>query len=88
VYALGFIVFVVFYLAIAEKDTRAFHLGLFCACASMFMFGSPLTALGDVIRTSDTGSLSFPLCFMNFVVSGMACIKGEKQKQNTELHIL
>ncbi|XP_025093653.1 sugar transporter SWEET1-like isoform X2 [Pomacea canaliculata] len=45
------------------------HLGLVCCCMSVCCTGSPLATLRDVLRTKSTESMSFLLCFFNFVAA-------------------
>ncbi|CAF0952916.1 unnamed protein product [Didymodactylos carnosus] len=52
-----------------DKLSVVFRTGIICCVCTVIMFGSPLASLKEVVQKQSTDSLSFPLCFANFVVA-------------------
>jgi solute carrier family 50 protein (sugar transporter) len=68
--AVLFLAFVAFYLQyfVPNRETAVLRAGLFASVATVIMFGSPLATFRDIVQKQSTESLSFPLCFANFIV--------------------
>ncbi|KAK3758415.1 hypothetical protein RRG08_058685 [Elysia crispata] len=50
-----------------QPDLATRNLGLYCCALSILCYASPLATVADVIKSQSTESISFPLCFMNFL---------------------
>jgi len=60
----------------ADQATNVYHTGLIASITTVIMFGSPLASLREVVQKQSTESLSFPLCFANFIVPSEWVIYG------------
>jgi len=76
--AVAFLACVSYYLQYYLVDNRTiiYHTGLICCFMTVIMFGAPLASLKEVILKKSTDSLSFPLCFANFIVASEWAIYG------------
>ncbi|KAH9492723.1 hypothetical protein Btru_026163 [Bulinus truncatus] len=50
-----------------EIDVATQNIGLYCAGVGILCYASPLATLSKVIKQKSTSSISFPLCFVNFL---------------------
>ncbi|KAH9519157.1 hypothetical protein Btru_074852 [Bulinus truncatus] len=50
-----------------EINVATQNIGLYCAGVGILCYASPLATLSKVIKQKSTSSISFPLCFVNFL---------------------
>ncbi|CAL1525944.1 unnamed protein product [Lymnaea stagnalis] len=77
------LVYVTYYEVDADKAKR--NLGLYCSGLGIMCNASPLATLSKVIEHKSTESISFPLCFVNFLSSLQWTMYGAAIKDNVLL---
>lgn len=63
-----------------NHDDALFYMGYTCGTASIISYGSPLSAVAEVISTKSTASMAFPLSLANFLVALQWFIYGSQLK--------
>jgi solute carrier family 50 protein (sugar transporter) len=59
-----------------NHDIAMLYMGYTCAAGSIISYGSPLSAMAEVVSKRSTASMAFPLSLANFLVSAQWCMYG------------
>ncbi|XP_069683930.1 sugar transporter SWEET1 [Periplaneta americana] len=75
-YTIAFVGVLIAYVYWESPDVLEFRYGIIITALLMFLIGSPLLSLGDVIRTKSTETLPFPLILSGTVVTFLWLLYG------------